>query len=251
MGREEDQGLSVRLSKEKPNPLQHPISLGGLASSPRDKCSIKSPNPTRFVEEEAKVGKCEVELGEDSREEEFSTERYAPPCTILSFSSSLLDRGSTPERLFGQGVSSIDEERELNRRGTPIVQTPLRVVMPDGEGEKNILLNRDLVVKEDSQGCHKGVEDLVGEDGEPAELSREESCLKKFSDSLGMSIEGFEGEFLKLMTKVNQKRIKVKGKGVNGSTKFDREIKKLKWTIKECGNLRNEAFGKEARGSYN
>ena len=63
-----------------------------------------------------------------------------------------------------------------------------------------------------------------------------------------MSIKGFEGEILKLMTKVNQKRIKVKRKGVNGSTKFDREIKKLEWTIKERGNLRVGASEKEARG---
>ena len=33
---------------------------------------------------------------------------------------------------------------------------------------------------------------------------------------------------MKLMTKVNQKRIKVKGNGVNGSTKFDKEIKKIR-----------------------
>ena len=51
-----------------------------------------------------------------------------------------------------------------------------------------------------------------------------------------------------LMIKVNQKRIKVKGKGVNGSTTFDREIKKLEWTIQERGNLRVGASGKEARG---
>ena len=133
--------------------MQHPISLGGIASSPRDKCSIKSPNPTRFVEEEAEVGKRGLEFGEDSREEEFSAERFASHRTIPSFSSSLLDRGSTPERLFGQGVHSMDEERELNKRGTPIFQTPLRVVMPSGEGEENMILSRDLVVKEDTQGC--------------------------------------------------------------------------------------------------
>ena len=82
-------------------------------------------------------------------------ERYVPPCIIPSFSCSLLDRGSTLERLFGLRVSSIDEECELNGRGTPIFQTLLRVVMSDGEGEENMLLSRDLVVKEDSQGYQK------------------------------------------------------------------------------------------------
>ena len=62
-------------------------------------------------------------------------------------------------------------ELELNGRGTPIFQTSLRVVMPDGEGEENMLLSKDLVVKEDSLGCHRGVEDLVSEDRELVELS--------------------------------------------------------------------------------
>ena len=50
----------------------------------------------------------------------------------------------------------MDEERELNGMGTPFFQTPLRVVMTGGEGgegEENMLLSRDLVVKEDTQGC--------------------------------------------------------------------------------------------------
>ena len=149
LGRGEDQSLSIRLSKEKPNPLQHPISLGGVASGLRDKCSIKIPNPTRFVEE-AEFGKCGLEFGEDFREEEFLAERYASHRTIPSFSFSLLDQGYTLERLFGRGVHSIDEERELNGRGTPIFQTPLRVVMSGGEGEENMLLSIDLVVKEDT-----------------------------------------------------------------------------------------------------
>ena len=54
------------------------------------------------------------------------------------------------------------------------------------------------------------------------------SFLKKFSQCMGLSMEGFEGEFLELITKVNKRRIKGKGKGINGSTRYERELKKLK-----------------------
>lgn len=35
------------------------------------------------------------------------------------------------------------------------------------------------------------------------------------------------------MAKVRKKKMKGKGKGVNNSTRFDRELKKLEWTVKD------------------
>ena len=48
-----------------------------------------------------------------------------------------------------------------------------------------------------------------------------------FSKCMGMSIDGFEDEFLELMSKVSDRRQKGKGKGAHSSTKFARELKKL------------------------
>ena len=35
------------------------------------------------------------------------------------------------------------------------------------------------------------------------------------------------------MNSICERRFKLKGKGVQGITKFDRELKKLKWTMQE------------------
>ena len=43
--------------------------------------------------------------------------------------------------------------------------------------------------------------------------SWEESCLAKFSEFLGFLIEGFKEEILELMSRINFRRQKGKGKG--------------------------------------
>ena len=65
---------------------------------------------------------------------------------------------------------------------------------------------------------------------------------------MGMSIEGFEDEFLELMNKVSNRRQKGKGKGAHSSTKFARELKKLGWNVKEKGRNRVGASGNRVRG---
>ena len=84
-----------------------------------------------------------------------------------------------------------------------------------------------------------------GQEGE----SWEESCLNKFSKCLGMSIAGFEEEFLLLMSRISERRQQDKGKGVQRSTKFDRELKKLTWTVKDKESLKLRASGRGARGT--
>ena len=50
---------------------------------------------------------------------------------------------------------------------------------------------------------------------------------------LGFSVAGHEKEIYNLMSSICEGRFKLKGKGVHGTTKFDRELKKLKWTMQE------------------
>ena len=70
----------------------------------------------------------------------------------------------------------------------------------------------------------------------------QESWLK-FSKCLGMSIARFVEEFFLLIFRISERRQQDKGKGVQGSTKFDLELKKLIWTVKDKENLRKKGEG--------
>ena len=74
----------------------------------------------------------------------------------------------------------------------------------------------------------------------------EESCLLMFSKFLGFSITGHKEENFNLMSSICERRVKLKGKGVQGTTKFDRELKKLKWTMQE--KEKNNRGGSSQRG---
>ena len=54
-----------------------------------------------------------------------------------------------------------------------------------------------------------------------------------FNIFLGFSINGYEDEIFNLMNSICERRSTVKRKGVQGTTKFDRERKKLEWNMKE------------------
>ena len=55
----------------------------------------------------------------------------------------------------------------------------------------------------------------------------EEGCLVKFSQFMGLLIEGYKYEILDLMKRVDTRRRKKKKKGGQSSTKYDREMKIL------------------------
>ena len=62
------------------------------------------------------------------------------------------------------------------------------------------------------------------------------SCLAKFCHCLEMPIEGFEGEILKLLNRMKERRERferVSGKKRKGqrSSRFDRELKKLECSV--------------------
>ena len=97
-------------------------------------------------------------------------------------------------------------------------QAPLCVVLTDGspwvmdtEGEKS--LGDKLEVVEALQE-----REVLGS-------SWDESSLVKFRKSLGFTIEGVEGEILKLLLRLKSGRDQGKKRGTLGLTRFDQEVK--------------------------
>ena len=60
-----------------------------------------------------------------------------------------------------------------------------------------------------------------------------EGCLARFSKFMGLPIDGYEDEIVVLMKKIISRRRKGKGKGGQISTKFDKEMKKLEWMVRD------------------
>ena len=52
------------------------------------------------------------------------------------------------------------------------------------------------------------------------------------------------------MNRINGSRQKIKGKGGARTTKFDRELKKPEWNVKDKEGKKSGARGKGARASY-
>ena len=65
--------------------------------------------------------------------------------------------------------------------------------------------------------------------------SWDDSSLTKFSKSLGFTTEGVEGEILKLLLRLKNRRDQGKNRGTLGTTRFDREVKKLECSINYDG----------------
>ena len=112
-------------------------------------------------------------------------------------------------------------------------QASLRAVLIDGspwetgtEGEKNMGIR--------SQES----EDLEEEEDQGS--SWDDSSLAKFSKTLGFSTDGVEGEILKLLLRLKTRRDQGKKKGISGMTRFDREVKKLEWSINYEGESRKK-----------
>ena len=76
-------------------------------------------------------------------------------------------------------------------------------------------------------------ENLALRQEEQEEGTWEESCLFLLSRFFGFSIDGYEDEIFNMMNSICERRSTIKGKGVQGTTKFDGEQKKLEWNMKE------------------
>ena len=73
----------------------------------------------------------------------------------------------------------------------------------------------------------------------------DDSCQARFSKFLGFSTEGFEGEILNLLLRTKTRREQNLKKGSSGSTKFDRELKKLEWSINYNGARKENSLVRE------
>ena len=97
------------------------------------------------------------------------------------------------------------------------------------------------------EGRGEGVE-KEGEDEE----SWRYSCLARFCQCLGMPSEGFEREILQLLNKIRERRDcservtgkKRKGKGLS---RFDRELKKLEWSVNYEGIVEDRGHQESGR----
>ena len=173
---------------------------------------------------------------------DFAMVRYDHSQSISSTSSpSISDRLPPAGEFFGQESG---QGGEGDCGGS--VQIPLQILAPIYSPRCS---RRETTVGEEPQTiqCLGGekAEGGVGIDLVPWE----ESCLAKFSEFLGLPIEGFKEEILELMTRINSRRQKRKGKGGAVSTKFDRELKKLEWNVMDSGRKKG-ALGKGVRASY-
>ncbi|RVW80725.1 hypothetical protein CK203_053943 [Vitis vinifera] len=70
----------------------------------------------------------------------------------------------------------------------------------------------------------------------------DDSCLARFSKFLGFLTEGFEGEILNLLLRNKRRREQNIKKDISGSTKFDRELKKLEWSINYKGRGKEKSL---------
>ena len=59
----------------------------------------------------------------------------------------------------------------------------------------------------------------------------DDSCLAKFNKSLGFTTEGVEWEILKLLLSLKNRRDQGKKRETLGTTRFEREVKKLECSI--------------------
>ena len=117
-------------------------------------------------------------------------------------------------------------------------QLPLSIILADGnigvmdtEGEKSL--------GGDGEGGEVEVllQDLEGKGGR-----WDDSCLARFSKFLGFSTDGIEGEILNLLLRTKRRREQNIKKEISGSTKFDRELKKLEWSVNYNGTKKKKSL---------
>ena len=139
-----------------------------------------------------------------------------------------IDRAGTKEGVSSGLISEIEGEEQL----------PLSIILADGnngemgsEGERS------------SSGVGRGDEfEILLQDLEGRGCRWDDSCLARFSKFLGFSTEGFEEEILNLLLRNQRRREQNVKKDISGSTKFDRELKKLEWSINYKGARKEKSL---------
>ena len=125
-------------------------------------------------------------------------------------------------------------------------QAPLSVVLIDGslrvmetDGEKSLV---EIRVREE---VDKPEFDETLQEREVFGSSWDDSYLAKFNKSLGFTIEGVEGEILKLLLRLKNRRDQGKNKGILGMTRFEWEVKKLEYSINYDGVSRKNGSNRK------
>ena len=152
---------------------------------------------------------------------------------------------STPSGWDGESVvmARVSDRGKVSEAEGGAAMGPLRMILADGrEVEVSDLAGRESgTSKEASEGVSERVSQEDEEERvEEGELCWHSSSLAKFSRYLGMPTEGFEGEILFLLKRMKERKLQ-KGK-LDGrkrrkleSSKFERELRKLEWTVNYLG----------------
>ena len=101
-------------------------------------------------------------------------------------------------------------------------------------------LANGIVEEETEDASERSLQEIMEERNEVGEPCWQSSCLAKFSRCLGMPTEGFEGEILFLLKRMKEMKIqkgKLDGrkKRILESSRFEKELRKLEWTVKYLG----------------
>ncbi|RVW68019.1 hypothetical protein CK203_064832 [Vitis vinifera] len=117
-------------------------------------------------------------------------------------------------------------------------QLPLSIILADG-------CNGEMGPEGERPSGDEGRGDefeILLQDLEGRGCRWDDSCLARFSKFLGFSTEGFEGEILNLLLRNKRRREQNIKKDISGSTKFDRELKKLEWSINYKGATKEKSL---------
>ena len=133
------------------------------------------------------------------------------------------------EGTIGVSVSEVNEEE----------QTLLSIILANGSNGVLASEGEKPVAGEGPGGEFEGMlQDLDG-------CRWDDSYLARFSKFLGFSTDGFEGEILNLLLRTKRRREQNLKKGTSGTTKFDRELKKLEWSINYTGARKENSVVRE------
>ena len=120
---------------------------------------------------------------------------------------------------------------------------PLRMIMANGR-ETEVLRSPRMALVIVGKKVEKVVGwDITEERNEVGEQCWQSSCLARFSRYLRMPTEGFEGEILLLLKRMKERKLQKWKKGnlvgrkktKMESSKFERELRKLEWTVNYNG----------------
>ena len=177
--------------------------------------------------------------------EEASRYSDQSSCSLSSLGKRDISLSSTPSGRNGESVARtgviIQSSSSVEAGGA--VMGPLRMIWADGR-EAEVLDSAGREVGAFGEKTEGDTNRTIHEDMEEREEEEEpcwqSSSLAKFSRYIGMPTEGFEGEILFLLKRMKERKIQKgqmdgrKSKKLK-SSKFERELRKLEWTLNYIG----------------